>query len=133
MNHPLRPIVQGAACALLLSLAACGGNSNPAAADPPTPPSDDGPPPSSATVQVQDFVFAPANIVVAPGATITWNWAGSTEHNVTWSGVDLQNSPTQVSGSHQVQMPGSTGTRVYFCTIHGTPTGGMRGTITVGS
>lgn len=117
----------------VLSLAACGGSGDPAGPNgqppPPPPPSTD--PVATTSVEVRDNLFDPAAIRVSTGATVTWTWAGSTEHNVTWVEANLSNSPTQSSGTFDVAMPSAPGQLVYFCTLHGTPTSGMRGTITI--
>lgn len=90
-----------------------------------------GNPVPTTSVTVQDNVFSPAAISVARGASVTFTWNGSQLHNVTWVSGGLANSPTQTSGTHQVTMPSTTGELVYFCTIHGSASGGMRGTVQV--
>ena len=42
-------------------------------------------PVATTEVSVRDNFFTPASIMVAPGATVTWTWAGSDAHNVTFS------------------------------------------------
>jgi plastocyanin len=138
----VRPTPLGAVRAALLVLplaflaAGCGsGSDSPADPGPGNggtqPPPGGGGPVETTTVTVQDNTFQPGAILVSGGATVTWNWAGSEPHNVTWAGGGLEASPTQTSGSHQVQVPSSGGELVYYCTLHGTPTSGMRGTIVV--
>ncbi len=117
-----------------LFLAACGGSDStgPNGGQPPPPPPPGGNGPVQTTsVQVLDSNFNPAAIQVQPGATVTWTWGGSEQHNVTWASGNLSNSPTQTGGTHQVTMPTQTGEYVYYCTLHGTPSGGMRGTVRV--
>lgn len=125
--------------AALLSMAlftvACGGGDG-GPTDPPPgngsqPPPGGTDPVATTSVQVQDNLFSPAAIRVQAGATVTWTWSGSQLHNVTWVAGNLANSPTQSSGTHQVTMPSQTGELVYYCTLHGTPTGGMRGTVRI--
>ncbi|MGE0161289.1 MAG: plastocyanin/azurin family copper-binding protein [Gemmatimonadales bacterium] len=82
-------------------------------------------------IAVRDDFFEPQNATVAAGATVTWTWNGSNPHNVTWVSAGLGDSPTQTSGSYSATMPSATGALAYYCTIHGTPTSGMRGTVTV--
>jgi plastocyanin len=84
----------------------------------------------AAGVSVQDNVFNPANATLNAGGTVTWTWTGSNPHDVTWVAGGFTNSSTQTSGTHDVTFP-STGTFSYYCTVHGTPTTGMRGTVTV--
>lgn len=90
-----------------------------------------GGPVQSSSVAVMDPYFAPALVAVAPSEVVVWNWNGSDEHNVTWVDADLPNSPTQASGSHEVRMPASPGNYGYYCSIHGTPSSGMRGSVIV--
>ena len=85
---------------------------------------------SAAAVSVQDNVFNPANATLNAGGTVTWTWTGSNPHDVTWVAGGFTNSSTQTSGTHDVTFP-SAGTFSYYCTVHGTPTTGMRGTVTV--
>jgi adhesin/invasin len=84
----------------------------------------------TAAVAVQDFSFNPFDAPVNAGGTVTWTWTGSANHNVTWVSGGFANSSTQSTGTHQVTFP-SAGTFSYYCTLHGTPTTGMRGTVTV--
>jgi plastocyanin len=85
---------------------------------------------AGAAVSVQDSEFNPFNADVAAGGAVTWTWVGALAHNVTWVGGGFTNSATQSTGTHQVTFP-SAGTYTYYCDIHGTPTTGMRGTVTV--
>jgi plastocyanin len=86
--------------------------------------------PTSASVTVQDNTFDADYVVVAAGGTVTWTWAGSNAHDVTWVSGGLANSPTQASGTHSVTFD-TPGTYEYYCSIHGSPTSGMRGKIVV--
>ena len=76
--------------------------------------------------------FEPANVTVAVGTTVTWTWVGGF-HDVTsagnprFSGSGAPVAPPK-SFSHTFSAPG---TYLYFCSVHGSPTGGMRGTIVV--
>ena len=90
-----------------------------------------GDPAKTNAVSVQDPFFSPALISVVQGEVVVWTWNGSQEHNVTWVSEDLPNSPTQSDGTHEVMMPATPGQLGYYCTIHGTPSSGMQGTIIV--
>jgi plastocyanin len=76
--------------------------------------------------------FEPANVTVAVGTTVTWTWVGGF-HDVTsagnpgFSGSGAPVAPPR-SFSHTFSAPG---TYLYFCSVHGSPTAGMRGTIVV--
>jgi plastocyanin len=95
-----------------------------------------GPPgPVTATVNVSNNNFSPASLTVAAGTVVTWQWAPTAVgHNVAPApsatepprSGGLQSAPN--SYVHQFNTPG---TYIYFCEAHGTPTSGMRGTITV--
>lgn len=107
----------------LLSLAACGGGGG---SDTPTAPS---PGASTATVTVGNDFFNPAQLTVAVGTTVTWQWAaGDTTHSVTFD--DGPTSDIQTSGTFQRAF-GTAGTYTYFCKVHGRAV--MSGTVTVGS
>lgn len=82
-------------------------------------------------VKVQDDVFNPQTKTIAAAETVLWEWAGNNQHNVTWvdpSGVS--NSPTQAAGTFTRSFANA-GAFNYYCTIHGTATSGMRGSIVV--
>jgi len=71
--------------------------------------------------------FDPNDVVIAPGGTVTWNFA--TTHNVTFTaatGVPA-NITDKSSGSDSRTFP-TAGTFNYICTIHGS---GMSGTVRV--
>lgn len=84
-------------------------------------------------VEVADFSFAPDELFVNAGDTVTWTWTGAAPHNVT--PVDpaaFEPSETQVAGTFE-QTFAEEGQIPYFCTIHAAPDGseGMIGTVTV--
>jgi plastocyanin len=75
-------------------------------------------PSQTGSVNVNDFAFDPEDIVVAPGATVTWTWNGSANHNVNFDSGAITDSPTQASGSHATAMPMAVGTYTYHCDVH---------------
>ncbi len=83
-------------------------------------------------VKVENNDFDPATKTIAVGETVLWQWAAnSNPHNVTW--VDQSgtgNSATQASGSYSRSFS-TAGTYDYYCTIHGSATGGMHGSVVV--
>jgi plastocyanin len=109
----MKGLFASAVLVLLLS-SACGDSTNPGGTD----------------VTVQDNAFSPSSLTVAVGQTVTWTWAGSTAHNVTWDSGSPTASPTQSSGTYERTFA-QAGTFAYHCTIHGGPGTGMHGTITV--
>lgn len=71
--------------------------------------------PAAKSVTVANFSFTPSSLLAAPGAAITWSWAGGT-HNVTaWSGAAFA-SGTKSAGSFSTTYGG--GTVKYRCTLH---------------
>ena len=90
-----------------------------------------GNPVQTTSVSVRDNTFNPEAIQVSPGATVTFTWSGSDAHNVIWVGGGRPNSPTQTTGTFSSTMPTTAGELVYFCDLHGSSSGGMRGTIRI--
>ena len=76
--------------------------------------------------------FEPANVTIPVGTTVTWTWASGI-HDVTPSG-----NPAFPASGAPVSSPNvyshtfnTAGTYLYFCSVHGSATAGMRGTIEV--
>jgi plastocyanin len=87
--------------------------------------------PGTQDIEVADNTFSPGAFATTVGSTVTWGWTGAAPHNVTWVGADAPAaSPTQTTGTYQRTFADA-GTYEYYCTVHGTPTAGMRGTVTV--
>lgn len=108
----------------------CGGASSAAGpststGNPPPPP----PPPPANTVRVTNNAFAPADLTVSAGTTVTWNWdtcsgtdpygGGETcvSHSVVMDDGSLASS-TQSTGSFTHQFL-TAGTYPYHCAVHG--------------
>ena len=92
------------------------------------------PPPSTdANVAVINNSFSPASLTISAGTTVVWTWNSSAQnHNVAPAASEPARSGNPVNGPHTYQYTFNTpGTFVYFCEVHGTATGGMRGTIIV--
>jgi plastocyanin len=110
-------LVAGAVSAL-----ACGGDDGNGGQGP-------GDEPGENEVLVGNNSFTPATLQVEAGTTIAWIWSsGGVQHNVTFS--DGPASQTQGDGSFSRNFA-AVGGFPYHCTIHGSPTSGMRGTVTV--
>jgi plastocyanin len=75
-------------------------------------------PDQSGAVSVTDAGFDPEDIVVAPGATVTWTWTGSLDHSVVFADASIMDSPTQASGTFSTTMPTAPGTYTYLCSQH---------------
>ena len=94
-----------------------------------TPPPTDPQPPLTATVTTPGESFSPASVTIRTGGTVTWQFTGSTRHNVTFNGTAPAggNIPdTDAGGSAQRQFAAA-GTYAYTCTRHS----GMNGTVVV--
>jgi plastocyanin len=91
---------------------------------------DGGPGPGpEGDVIVENNDFDPATLQVAPGTSVVWAWSsGGTTHNVTFD--DGEASGNKSDGTYERTFP-TAGTFPYHCTIHGSATSGMRGSVTV--
>ena len=86
-------------------------------------------------VVARDNVFEPEDIQVAAGTKVRFVNDGRNDHNV----IPVDSSRAAVRVDTQYFAPGDEATRhlthpgvyAYYCTIHGTATAGMTGTITV--
>jgi adhesin/invasin len=90
-------------------------------------------PPPTANVNVVNNSFSPSSLTIAAGTRVVWTWAsGSQDHNVAPVATLPTRSGNPVDGPATYQFTfGTPGTYSYFCEVHGSPTVGMRGTITV--
>jgi plastocyanin len=91
------------------------------------------PGPSTATISVVNDQFQPAALTVAAGTRVTWTWStGALQHNVVpvASQPPRSGDPANAPNSYQFRFD-TPGTYTYYCQVHGSPLGGMRGTITV--
>ena len=88
---------------------------------------------SEVTVQSLDNTFRAPDIQVAPGTTVTWTNDGRNEHDVlpvegdAW-GVEVEAFQPGASYAHTFSEPG---VYDYYCSIHGTTSAGMVGTVVV--
>jgi plastocyanin len=89
--------------------------------------------PTTASVSVVNFSFNPASLTISAGTTVVWTWGpGAIQHNVVPVGTQPTKSGDPANAPHTYQFKFDTpGTYTYFCQVHGSPSGGMRGTITV--
>jgi plastocyanin len=85
------------------------------------------------SISMSGAAFSPALDTVAAGSLVTWTNNDGVAHNVTavpGSADTYASSNLAGSGTFSHTFLAA-GTYVYYCTIHGTPTAGMRGTIVV--
>lgn len=109
------------AAALLLGSAACGGAG----------PDEDGGGGSGAdsagpTVEVENFAYTPATLTVPTGATVTWKFEDSADHDVV-ADDDSFSSPLLNDGKTFQFMFTTPGNYPYICSVHPY----MMGTVTV--
>ncbi len=81
-------------------------------------------------VFMQSSTFNPTTRTVAVGTTVTWVNQDGYAHTVT-SDTGTVLSGSVAGGASYAHAFTVAGTYAYYCTIHGTPTSGMRGTIVV--
>ena len=112
---------RGIVVAALGLMAACSSSTSPGS----------GPGPSQ--VFMQGSAFNPTTRTVTAGTTVTWVNKDAVAHTVTYSsGVGSSFSSGNINGGGTFTVTFNTaGTVQYYCTIHGTPTAGMHGTIVV--
>jgi plastocyanin len=84
-------------------------------------------------VQVLDNSFRPEDLEVAAGTEVVWENTGRNDHNVlpvegeSW-GVEADDFEPGASYRHRFTQPG---TYAYYCSLHGTTTKGMVGSVVV--
>lgn len=76
--------------------------------------------------------FAPANVVITAGTTVRWIWDDG-PHTVTSNGQpSFSDSPAADNPPRTFEFTFTQpGTYQYYCTVHGSPGSGMRGTVVV--
>jgi plastocyanin len=81
---------------------------------------------SQVRVEVVDSDFAPRNLVVRPGAEVTWEFTGSLPHTVT-DPAGAFDSGTMRRGERYSMKFDAPGEYFYYCVLHHA----MQGTLTV--
>ena len=106
--------------ALLALAAGCGSDSNSGGSTPTAaPPASSGSaaPSGGSTVEIKDFMFTPATLTVPVGATVTWKFDDSTQHDVTADDNSFNSSPMS-GGQTFTHTFTKAGTVPYHCAIH---------------
>jgi len=134
MNH--RSILPALGLGFLLAIAASGQHHSMGANDYDDGPGGGDPNPSSGCTGVQakitisgGLAFSPATVTVDAGQPVCWTWSG-TEHTVKADDGSFTSGPPASSVTFQRTF-NSAGTFGYYCQVHGSTTGGMRGTVVV--
>jgi plastocyanin len=117
-------VVSVVLASVLVGALGCGGSSTS------TGPSASG---HTTSLAMHGSAFSPAVDTVAVGANVTWTNQDGMAHTVTTApGAPAAISSGSVAGGGTYShVFGAAGTYQYYCTFHGTPTSGMRGTIVV--
>lgn len=84
------------------------------------------------TIHIRDNTFNPPKLDIAAGTTVRWVNDGRNTHNVTPVNGKYFGSPNLKPGRSYVHTFSDAGTFAYYCTLHGTPTSGQRGSLGVG-
>jgi plastocyanin len=103
------------------------GGGTPGGGDPNPPPGCAG---VAATVTISGTSYSPATVTVEAGQPVCWNWSASMSHSVYADDGSFTSGAPAPQGTFQrtFSTPGSYG---YYCQVHGSLTGGMRGTVVV--
>src|SRR4051794_4971091 len=74
--------------------------------------------------------FSPSTITVQAGQPVCWTWSQSISHNVHADDGSFTSGAPATTGNFQTSFntPGTIG---FYCQVHGSTSGGMRGTIVV--
>jgi plastocyanin len=105
--------------AALLAAAACSGDDG----------GDGGSGPPEGDIIVENNDFDPSSLEVTQGTSVVWAWSsGGVTHNVTFD--DGEQSGNRSDGTY-TRTFAAAGAYPYHCTIHGSATSGMRGSVTV--
>jgi len=103
---------------VLLSQPKAATSGQPSAQPPAQPPT--GNEPKTASVDIVNFAFQPAEITVTAGTTVTWTNKGSVKHDITSAGIIDHDLNPGETFSFKFDTPG---TYDYHCDIHTSMTG----------
>jgi len=83
-----------------------------------------------AKITITGMSFSPATVTIDPGQPVCWTWAGSIEHTIKADDESFStgNPASEKTFQRTYNDPGSFG---YYCQVHGTVSGGMRGRVIV--
>ena len=115
--------------ALALVIAGCGGSDGSSSKSRTAQPVESG----TVAVDAVDNAFRRAEITVALGTEVVWTNKGRSEHDVMpVHGADWGVAPAAFGPDATYSLRFTDpGTYAYYCTLHGTKTKGMIGTVTV--
>lgn len=84
----------------------------------------------TATVLIQNFTYQPQDLIIPVGTTVTWVNHDSAPHTVTANDGRFDSRLLDPGQSFSYTFD-QVGTFPYYCLFHGSPGGGMMGTVTV--
>jgi len=136
-----KPLLRATSVALVMCVLGCGGGGGGSPTSPPPSGGTGGTGGStSADITVQNNSFSPSSTTVPVGTTVTWTWNACTgdgyggqmctDHSIVFDDGGRTNAPLQSEGTFSSKFS-TAGTYTYHCSVHGTTTSGMRGTIIV--
>lgn len=82
---------------------------------------------TDSSVQIKNFAFTPAHLIIKKGTTVTWTNADTAPHTVTSDSGKLLDSPTLKTGESFSFTFTAAGSFSYHCAVHPM----MKGKITV--
>lgn len=134
-----RSILPAFALGLLLAASAWGQHhvmGNPKDYDDGPGNGDPDPPADCAGVQAKITIngtsFSPAAVTIDAGQPVCWHWSASVQHNVKSDDGSFTSGAPSNNGNFQRTFT-APGTYGFYCQVHGSPAGGMRGTVIVRS
>jgi len=95
---------------------------------------DTNPPPGCEGIQAKITIvgetFSPSTVTIQAGQPVCWTWAQSIAHNVHADDDSFTSGAPANAGNFQATF-NTPGTFGFYCQVHGSTSGGMRGTIVV--
>jgi plastocyanin len=83
-----------------------------------------------ARITIVGTSFSPSTVTVRPGEPVCWTWSQSVQHNVHADDDSFTSGAPASQGTFQTTFT-AVGSHGFHCQVHGSTTGGMRGTVVV--
>jgi plastocyanin len=83
-----------------------------------------------AKITINGTSFSPSTITVDPGQPVCWTWSESTPHNIHADDDSFTSGGPANNGTFQTTFTAA-GSHGFYCQVHGTAAGGMRGAVVV--
>jgi plastocyanin len=91
---------------------------------------EEGEPPAVQRALLQDFAFQPQELTVVAGTTVVWVNQDGAPHNVTFVDGSVASDNFRQGEAFEITFE-EPGVYPIYCTLHGNPTSGMSGAVTV--